>query len=69
MTDRTGRLTAHIHPRTADRLDRFIAREGATRTDAVDRLVAAGEQVYQGVVDGCPIYVRHDGELERVRLI
>jgi hypothetical protein len=66
----TTRLTVNIGQATHDALNRYMEREGATQTEALRRLVAIGDLVYQATkVDGVDVLIERDGRLERIVLI
>lgn len=69
--ERPRRINVAVNPETLDALQGLSAREGATLTEAVRRLIGYGDVVYRAVrEDGDTILLMaSDGTTREVRLI
>lgn len=64
------RLSVNVAVSTQAALDRIVEREGVTLTEALRRLVAAGNVIYRATaVDGDELLIRRGEATERVTLI
>ena len=66
----TTRLTVNIVKSTDDALKRYAEREGVSTTQAVRRLIALGDLLYQAAkVDDVDVLIERNGRHERIVLI
>lgn len=66
----TSRLNVNVTDPTRAALDRYVARHGVTLTEAVRRLVAIGDIIYQATqIDGAELLVRRGDRVEEMRIV
>ncbi len=66
----TSRLNVNVTDPTRAALDRYVARHGVTLTEAVRRLVAIGDIIYQATqIDGAELLVRRGDRVEELRIV